>query len=377
MDGTVFSPPKMFIDTGNIAQFLAERRLLEFDSVIDGDFIVVDQSSRNRNLKVVRYNSPGFFVKQLAQRSPEFAQTFETEAACYNLARNHPKIRPLNSLMPKFHYFDPANYILVLELLPNGESVWEHHQRMRYFPLEIAQLQGDILGRYHSQININGAADDLKMFKRQIPWILSIHETNPQYLGQVSQGNAQLISIVQQYPEFQTALASLRAGWSYRALIHGDIKWENLMLCRANESAPFELKLIDWEIADIGDECWDAGAVLQAYLSFWIFSLPLNGGTDLKTAASSSPFDSDGIKAAMAAYWSSYSAGRRLDDASSKSLLVRSMSCAAARMIQTAYESIQKSPQISSHALCQLQMSMNILRDPATAIQDLMGLSVV
>jgi Phosphotransferase enzyme family len=364
----------MFIDSGNIAQFLAERRLLEFDSVIDGDFIVVDQSSRNRNLKVVRNNSPGFFVKQLASRSPEFAQTFETEAACYQLARNHPKIRPLNSLMPKFHYFDPANYILVLELLPNGESVWEHHQRVRHFPLEIAQLQGEILGRYHSQININGAADDLKVFKRQIPWILSIHETNPQYLGQVSQGNAQLISIVQQYPEFQTALASLRAGWNYKALIHGDIKWENLMLCRSHESAPLELKLIDWEIADIGDECWDAGAVLQAYLSFWIFSLPLNGGTDLNAAASASPFDSEGIKGAMAAYWSSYSAARKLDAASSELLLVRSMSCAAARMIQTAYESIQKSPQISSHALCKLQMSMNILREPATAIQDLMGL---
>jgi hypothetical protein len=33
-------------------------------------------------------------------------------------------------------------------------------------------------------------------------------------------------------------------------------------------------------------------------------------------------------------------------------------------MIQTAYESIQTSPQISLHALCKLQMSMNILKDP-------------
>ena len=365
----------MFVDSTNIAQFLAERRLLEFDSVVDGDFMVVDQTSRNRNLKVIRYKSPGFFIKQLANRSSEYVQTFEVEAACYRLAKQHPRFRPLASLLPRFHYFDPAHYIIVMELLPHGESIWEHHQRLRFFPVEIARLQGDVLGRYHGQMSLNGEGEELNVFKRQIPWILSIHETNPQYLGQVSLGNSQLIKIVQQYPEFQTALANIRAGWKYTSLIHGDIKWENMMLSRKDEEAPVELKLIDWEIADLGDECWDAGAVLQAYLSFWIFSLPMNDGAGLEAAAAASPFATEGIKPAMAAYWAGYSASRNLDEETAKSMLLRCMNCAAARMIQTAYESIQRSPQISPHALCQLQMSMNILRDPAAAVRDLMGLA--
>jgi hypothetical protein len=364
----------MFVDTNNIAYFLAERRLLTFESVVDGDFMIVDQSSRNRNLKVVRRKSPGFFIKQLAYRTPEYAQTFELEATCYRLAKQHQTFRPLHSLLPEFHYFDPVNYILVLELLPNGESLWEYHQRVGRFPLEIARLQGEKLGVYHSQVKVNGQEDELKIFKRQVPWILSIHETNPMYLGQVSQGNSQLIQTLQMYPEFQLALANIKAGWTCTALIHGDIKWENLMLCRKEEGASVELKIIDWEIADIGDECWDAGAILQAYLSFWIFSLPLGNGTELAAAAAASPFDTEGIKPALAAYWASYSASRNLDESSSRQMLLRCMSCAAARMIQTAYEGIQTSPQISQHALCQLQMSMNILRDPAAAIRDLMGL---
>jgi thiamine kinase-like enzyme len=278
-------------------------------------------------------------------------------------------------LLPEFYYFDPVKYVLVIELLFDSESLWEYHQRMRSFPVEIAKLQGEKLGAYHGQVKVNAQQDEMKVFKRELPWILSIHETNPMYLGQVSQGNSQLISILQQYPEFQTALGNIKADWKYTALIHGDIKWENMMLSRKKgDDASFELKIIDWEIADVGDECWDVGAVLQAYFTFWIFSLPLNNGVGLADAAASSPFDTDGIKPALAAFWSSYAKSRKLDNNNSQQMLVRCMSCAAARMIQTAYESIQTTPQISPHALCKLQMSMNILRDPKAAVHDLIGL---
>lgn len=363
----------MFVDTDNIGHFLAERGLLKFSSVVDGDFMVVDQTSRNQNLKVVRQKSPGFFIKQIRTRTPEYMESMQREAACYHLAKKHPEFRSLNPLLPEFHYFDPVNYILVLELLSDAESLWEYHRRVRRFPLEVARLQGAALGVYHNQTHLNGQLQGNEVFKRQIPWILSIHETNPLHFAQLSRGNTQLVQIVQQYPEFQTALMAIKASWSYSVLTHGDIKWENMMICRQNTDAP-ELKIIDWEIADVGDECWDAGGVLQAYLSFWIFSLPLGGETPLEQAALASPFDTDGIKPALAAYWSSYAANRSWNAETSRQMLQRCMSCAAARMIQTAYESIQMSPQISPQALCKLQMSMNILRDPATAVTDLIGL---
>ncbi len=358
----------MFVDNNNIAYFLAERGLLRFESVIDGDFMVRDQTSRNRNLKVIRKNSPGFFIKQIGQKTPEFMQSMEREATCYRLAKQHPGFRSLHSLLPEFHYFDPANYILILELLPNGESLWNYHQRMGHFPLEVGKLQGEKLGIYHSRIKLDGSTDELKPFPRQIPWILSLHETPSAH--QLGGGNSQLVDILRQYPEFPTALAAIKANWQYSALIHGDIKWENLMVCRKDVDAPLELKIIDWEIADIGDECWDVGGVLQAYLSFWIFSLPVTETNGTATPA----FDTEGIKPAMAAFWTSYATARNLPQHTSRQVLVRCMSCAAARIIQTAYESSMMAPQLSRHALCKLQMSMNILKDPSGAVRDLMGL---
>src|SRR3954470_5272064 len=101
----------MFVDPGNVAYFLAERRLLTFESVVDGDFMVVDQTSRNRNLKIIRRKSPGFFIKQVGARSPEFTQSMGREAACYRLAGQQPGFEPLRALMPEFHYFDPVNHI--------------------------------------------------------------------------------------------------------------------------------------------------------------------------------------------------------------------------------------------------------------------------
>ena len=364
----------MFVDHKNVALFLAERGLVTVESVVDGDFMIVDQSSRNRNLKIIRRRSPGFFIKQLGQQTPEYVNSMQREAACYKLANESHQFRALHSLTPLFHYFDPVNYILIIELLSDSESVLEHHQRMRCFPIEVARLQGKRLGAYHRRVRVNGDTAGLEVFSRQLPWILSIHETNPAYLNQVSHGNSQLIGIVQQYPEFQTALGAIKATWKYTSLIHGDVKWENMMLRTSDNGATPELKLIDWEIADIGDESWDAGAVIQAYLTFWIFSLPLESGMSLADAAASSPYGGDEIKQALCAYWSSYSQSRGLNAVTAGQMLVRCMSCAAARMIQTAYESIQSSPRISPYALCKLQMSMNILRDPEMAVSDLMGL---
>jgi thiamine kinase-like enzyme len=98
---------------------------------------------------------------------------------------------------------------------------------------------------------------------------------------------------------------------------------ENMMLCTKADTGSPDLKIIDWEIADIGDEAWDAGAVIQAYLSFWVFSLPLNSGMSLTDAAASSPYSGDEIKSALAAYWSSYARTRGFTQPAARQMLNR------------------------------------------------------
>jgi len=366
----------MLVQPENVVHYLAERRLLTLQSVVEGDFMVFEQSSRNYNLKVQRTKSPGFFIKQVRTRTPAFTLTLEREAKCYEMATRNSRFGAMAALLPKCHHWDPASTVLVLEMLPDAENLWEHHRRLGYFPREIAELQGDKLGTYHRQGELFfPALEELKLFDRKLPWILSIHETHPQYLSQMSQGNAQLLQILRDYPGLTQALDALKRSWAYRALLHGDIKWENLLLYRERPEDPLDIRIIDWEMADLGDECWDAGAILQAYLSFWIFTLPLSPGVSLEQAAAISPFKGEDMTVALAAFWTRYAAARGFQGkASSRRYLERCMACAGARMVQTAYEGIQQSPQITPQALCQLQMSMNILRDPAAAVSQMVGL---
>jgi len=327
---------------------------------------------------VLRRRSPGFFLKQARSRSSANTLTLEREAKCYELAARHPRFGAMAALMPRCHHWDAAGTILVLEMLPDAENLWEHHQRQGRFPLDIAALQGDKLGTYHRQAEpLLPTLEELQLFEKRLPWILSIHETHPQYLSQMSQGNAQLLQILRDNPGLTRALD---------ALLHGDVKWENLLLYREpgrerplehppeHPETPPDIRIIDWEMADIGDECWDAGAILQAYLSFWIFSLPLSPGVNLEQAAAASPFKGEDMQAALATFWTRYATARGFNRASSRRYLERCMACAGARMVQTAYEGIQQTPQITPQALCQLQMSMNILRDPAVAVSQMVGL---
>ena len=318
-----------------------------------------------------RQHSPGFFIKQVRQSTPDLITSFQREAACYRLARDSERLSALRRLIPDFHLFDARHHVMVLGLIDEAESLWQYHQREQSFSTEVAQLQGEKLGAYHSQVRIaHLEPSELEVFPRSLPWILSIHEKDPSYLPRLSRGNAQVVEVLRQYPEFPRAMGEIKRTWSRNALIHGDIKWENLMLCQ-DPDGKRDLKVIDWEMADLGDDCWDVGAIFQSYLTFWIFSLPLEGKA-LAEAAAESPYDEEEMKRAMQAFWLRYAACRGFGPGKARRLLKRAMGCAAARMIQTAFESVQQSPHITPHALGQLQMAMNISRDPATAVRDLL-----
>ncbi len=366
----------MFITSRNIVYYLLEKGLLTSQSIVDGDFMVVDTSRRNNNFKVIRKHQPSYFVKQVKNWEPQAISSLQREANCYWLAHNDTDFIPLAGLLSKYYFYDQNRHILIIELISEAESLHEYHLRLGKFPIKIAIQLGKILGMYHQQAGKKLQNDQQNaIFPKTVPWILSAHQQNPQFFISQSAGGSQILNIIQSYPELHQELDKIRNQWQFNSLIHGDMKWDNFIVYPdEKEKDKTNLKLVDWELADFGDANWDVGGVLQSYISFWIMSIQITGETPPVQFVDLAKYPIEEMHPAIQAFWKSYTEVMGIKKSDADLLLERCVKYGAARMIQTAYEYTYLSAQISLNVVCLLQASLNILKNPKEAIHHLLGM---
>lgn len=365
----------MFLNSTNIVYYLLEKGLVSAEQVVDGDFMVTEAPRRNRNFKVMKRDRSGLFVKQVQRWEQQSIATVQLEAHCYRLTNEDKSFVALRDIVPRFHCYDERRAVLVTELLPGGETLAEYHFRNGGFPDEVAVQLGQAFGRYHRQVKSSSAPSSGPEFPRRAPWVLSFHNATPQMAQSMSGANYQLLEMLKRYPEFGKTLDRLAGEWRQESLIHGDIKWDNCVLVPNGANGSVKLKLVDWELADWGDPCWDVAAIFSAFIVFWIQSLPLTPGEDTARAVQATQFPIEKMQPAIHAFWEAYLKEMQLDAVAARDVLRRSVLFCGARTIQTAYEYVQMIPQMSNLSLYMLQVSMNILLQPEAATSELLGLS--
>jgi hypothetical protein len=359
----------------NIASYLIESGLVTPESILEGDFLVAEVIRRNRSFKVIRQKHPAYFVKQVRKWDAMSISTLQREGHCYQLTNHQGDFAPLAALMPRFHRFDTNRSILITELLHSAENLSEYHLRYGVFPMDVGKQLGEAFGRYHQRVKANTYDGSLaSVFPRAVPWILTVHQNQLQLFNALSAGNHQLLALIGKYPDIGNRLAELRAEWQVTALIHGDIKWDNCLLDTSASNGTAALKIIDWELADWGDPCWDIAAVFTQYLVYWIQSMPFHSAADPATLVERAGFPLERMQPAIQVFWNAYARAMEMSREEEGALLRRSTRYCGARMIQTAYEYLQFSPQVNALALYLLQASLNILTQPDEAIQELLGI---
>jgi thiamine kinase-like enzyme len=355
------------LNKNDLVHYLIERGLLDRRAVVDGDVMVVEGARRHHNYSVVRRNGPGLFVKQMQPDQAMSAQTLQKEAACYVMMEGDPALAPIHALMPRFRAYDPDRHILVMDLITGGENLTEFHRRVNGFPVDTARRVGELLALYHdvSSRELLPRAN-AAIFQGQPPWILSFHLMPRGSMQNLSAANGQFMSILQNYPEFGPALDRIRNSWRRDVLVHGDMKFDNVVV-RADDQS---MHVVDWELADAGDSAWDVASILQAYLTWWIATLqrvPANDPTDV------AQYPIESIQPAIRAFWEAYVSSRHLSDRDADAELERAVSYAGARMLQTVYESMAWAQALTPQAVWQVQACINILKAPRAAATDLLG----
>jgi hypothetical protein len=154
--------------------------------------------------------------------------TLKREAACYELARDVPA---LSRLMPRLIRYDESRHTLVMELLPEAESLLAYHGRNEGFPVEIGRMLGEGLGIYHSQAGALLENDKLKaIVQRHTPVILTLSRGGHAMLGHFGQIGPAISAVLQQHKDFEGLLDALGVEWRLDSLIHSDMKWDNVLV---------------------------------------------------------------------------------------------------------------------------------------------------
>jgi hypothetical protein len=353
--------------------YLLEREYIAAGAVVDGDVSVVDCSRRNRNNKVISDRGPCLLLKQGVGESGR--ATVAHEADVYRFLHSLPGRREFARYLPRFYAYDRADQVLVLELLDGAEDLREYHSRRRSFPTGVATRTARALVAFHRLTRSPARAEVFGRFKGRRPWVLSVHRPGLEVFRETSNANFQLLRIVQNQDGFPELLDEVREAWRSDAFVHHDVRWDNCLV----HSPPGGVRktavnIVDWEFADLGDACWDAGAVFSAYLGFWLFSIPLTGEDPPERFLELAGHPLIKMQPAIRAFWWAYAASMGLDPATSGEWLLRAVRYAAVRLIQTGFEHLQKSAEMTGNVVCLLQLSFNILQRPREAIAHLLGI---
>jgi serine/threonine protein kinase len=357
----------------NITVLLQVSGLVDSGSIVRGEFKVTDVSRRHRNLAVTS-GKGRYFLKQGTSQAK--ATTLAHEAEVYRLLHNGAAVVPFARYLPRLISYDERRQVLVLEWIEDAQNLRDYHSRRGRFPLKVARTMGEALGTLHGRTK-ELAPELIAPGGSHLPppWIIFLHRPGLGLFQKASGASLEMIKIVQQFPRFGELLDELREEWRQIALIHRDLKWDNCLFRTGRViQGESNLKIIDWELAGLGDPCWDVGSVFNDYLNFWLLSIPATGDMAPADFLNLARYPLEKMHPALRAFWLSYKEQMQLDGPTEQQWQTRSVRYAAARLLQTAFEQMQVSAYLTGNVICSLQVSLNMLERPDEAAIRLLGL---
>lgn len=367
------------LDVDQATPFLLDRGLIDVSAILDGGLTIRSVARRNRNLRVEVPDGPGYLIKQPDDPAEDGHKTLRNEAAFYRLCQQEPALGELAAVLPRLAYCDVENAVLAIELIPESFPLWSQDpaDQARGIPVEDGRDLGRALGTVHRLFRVTGLARDARLdwLSHALPWILTLHQPGPELLSRISPANYQTLRILQNREGPGEPLDRLRRLWRTETVIHGDIKADNVLVVRS-EQAPnsSRLRIVDWEMVQHGDPAWDLAGALQDFLLFWIASMPISATLTAAAMIARARHPLDGLRGTIRALWQGYRAAAGLAAIEADALLARAVAFSAARLIQSAYEISQESSRISARSVVLLQLSANLLADPAQAQARLYGI---
>lgn len=362
----------MFISASDAAEFLIERALITPADIIEHPIAITDAGRRCRNFKVQISDQKGFFIKQIRTTAPDASATLTREAKFFALTADNDAFLKLKKIVPNYRDFDEGRQALVLDLIPEAENLSELHFRIARFPPEIGELLGRGLGSYHAYAGSLAEAWSSGLFPAQKPWVLALSPGSLSPLDTFGPGvGPEMIDMLRRRPFLLAHLSNLGQAYQFDALVHGDMKWDNFVVFPATASGAYDFKVIDWELADVGDAAWDIAAIFGSYILYVLLSQsqipsdPLEKPREDRQLANARP--------AMRRFWESYVETRGIEPDAARIGCLRTMTYLAGRLVLAVFEGLINRTLPLAQAEYLMTTAERIAIDPVQAAGDLLG----
>lgn len=342
----------------NIHSYLIDKNFLDPARIIAGDYLLTQSQSRNAIFRVSLGESSGLFVKQLISMDPQNCYLMQKDATAQYLIQHTDLYKKAQAYIPEYLGYDLENHVLISEYFPKAQNLLEHILEKKSLSTKYGEKLAALFSSYHHKIDDKVDTNrSLQFFTQQIPWIMNLPDTFGQKGAQVHT----IISTILNDTVLVNSLEQLRADWKIESLIHGDVKLTNFIITKENDKE--NLKVIDWEIADLGDPLWDIAGLIQSYITTWAFSVP-NPANGFIDSVDLNTISCDSLKEVLSDFWQHYVRLCKINKSNAPVAFLKTMKYVAARLLQSAFESNQFTPLMTPNAVRLIQLSQNIFKDP-------------
>lgn len=363
----------MLLTEHNLFYYLLDKGMTDLSPVINGEFTVRRSDSRNNNFIVNKeYDHHSYFIKQVKAPDAEKIETMQVEATAYRLAHTDPQYKALKDFLPDFHYYDNQHHILVTGQVKEALSVYDYYMQVPAPDDQLPALIADILASFHKTIGTNGDQQAFRYFKRQLPWVFSVASQAPASLqAPAVSADQQLMQLIAKNQDLPGLIQPLSSLWQPVSLLHNDAKLNNFLVGYDQEKNKVRfIRLIDWELADIGDPLWDLATVMQHYLTLWLTTDVPEQETFFKKITL------EQVQPRIQQLWNRYARQVNWPPAQRQAALLKTIRFCALKLIHTCFETTTQLSVLQPVTVKMLQVSINILKAPADAATKLFGINM-
>lgn len=297
-----------------VLAFLARRGLIRPEDLATAS--ADDLSASHTAFRVRVDGRARWFVKRADERRS--GRDLGSEAAVYRLAAREPH---LARVLPRCVLIGNRDEVLVLDALP-GEPLSS--------ALDWSALQGEAarrdLAAYGTSVATFHGVRSAPFGGR--PWLVDALEPAWGDYGWLPPWCADLLRRLRGTPHVRAAFQAARSAWHGGRLVHGDLRWANVLLDRRGDRR--RVWIVDWELACLGDPAWDVGSAIADVVS---------AGVQWCPPASEAPWH------AVRPFLAAYRRTSGLGDAGWRRLLACATRLAGIRLVQSMIEQGHDAPE--------------------------------